>query len=297
MPPTLPYYLGCPAWSCRDWIGTVFRPQTATSDLLREYSRIFNTVEGNTLFYALPPRATLERWMAESDPSFRFAPKFPKAITHERRLHEADEESKAFFKVLEALAHGDRLGVAFLQLPPSFNINSLDTLSGYLKSLPDSFSYTVEPRHISWYDQSDNEKRLDDLLAKHGIDKVIFDSRPLFAEEPDDDDERDAQQRKPQVPVRKVALGRHPMLRLVGRNLSEKNESWIHEWAPVINRWMVEGKKPYIFAHTANDANAPFFARRLHQQLSKLNPLLPPLPEFASDRAEAEPQREQLDLF
>ncbi len=110
----LPYFLGCPAWSNRDWIGKVFRKGVETSDLLREYSRIFNTVEGNTLFYALPPLATVERWMAESAEGFRFAPKFPKSISHERRLSGADEENKAFFKILEALAHGDKLGVTFL---------------------------------------------------------------------------------------------------------------------------------------------------------------------------------------
>lgn len=293
----LPYFLGCPAWSNRGWIGKVFRTGTAPEDLLREYSRFFNTVEGNTLFYALPPMATVERWMAESAEDFRFAPKFPKTISHERRLSGTDEENRLFFKILEALAHGSKLGVSFLQLPPSFNINNLDTLSAYLKSLPQSFSYAVEPRHISWYDKADNEKRLDDLLETLGMDKVIFDTRPLFSAEPDDKEEREARERKPQMPVRHVALAKHPVLRFVGKNKIQKNEIFIKEWAPIINKWILEGKKPYVFAHAGDDAFAPYVGRQLHQQLKKINPLLPDLNEFESDRVKPEKQTEQLDLF
>lgn len=297
MSASLPYFLGCPAWSNRDWIGNVFRTGATTSDLLREYSRVFNTVEGNTLFYALPPMATVERWMAETPAEFRFAPKFPKAISHERRLANAAEESKAFFKVLDALADGYKLGVSFLQLPPSFNINNLDTLSSYLKALPRDFSYAIEPRHVSWFDEGDNEKRLNDLLENLNIDKVIFDARPLFSSEPDDDEEREARERKPQTPLRQVALSKHPIIRFVGKNKIEKNDIFIKDWAPIINKWILEGKRPYIFAHAGNDAFAPFVARRLHQQLKRINPLLPELATFESDRVKPEKEVEQLDLF
>lgn len=293
----LPYFLGCPAWSNRDWIGKVFRQGAESSDLLREYSSVFNTVEGNTLFYALPPLATVERWMAETSERFRFAPKFPKAISHERRLKEAEEETKPFFKILEALAHGNKLGVSFLQLPPSFNINNLDTLSDYLKTLPKEFNYAVEPRHISFYDKAENEKRLDGLLENLGIDKVIFDTRPLFSAEPDDNSEREARERKPQMPVGHVALSKHPIVRFVGKNQIDKNDIFVKEWAPVINKWILEGKKPYFFAHAGDDAFAPFVARQLHRQIKRINPLLPDLSEFEIDRVKPVAESQQLDLF
>ena len=293
----MPYHLGCPAWSCRDWIGSVFPASTPQNELLRRYAKLFNSVEGNTFFYALPKQALLEQWMAETPDGFRFAPKFPKAITHEHRLHRADEETKTFLSLLEKLADGNRLGVSFLQLPPSFNIHNFDTLEAYLAKLPQAFAYALEPRHISWFDEGDNEKRLDELLIKQGIDKVIFDSRPLFSDLPDDREEREAQERKPHTPVRKVALGQRPVLRFVGRNQAEKNEQWIKEWAPIINKWILEKKEPYIFAHAADDANAPYVARRLHQQLQKLNPFLPSLPEYESDHPRRNDTQEQLNLF
>ncbi len=291
------YCLGCPVWACRDWIGSVFPSETDPSNLLSEYAKRFNTVEGNSFYYALPPMATLEKWMAESGPGFRFCPKFSKAITHERRLYNAADETAAFLKALETLQHGERLGPSFLQLPPSFNANSMDTLENYLKSLPSDFSYALEPRHISWYDQGDNERRLDDLLETLGIDKAIFDSRPLFAAEAQDDEERAAQSRKPQTPVRQKAIGKRPFLRFVGSNDLDANDNWIKEWAPIINKWILEERQPYLFAHCPNEAFAPYFARRLNRQLRKLNPLLPEMPSFASDSEQSEGDSEQLSLF
>jgi uncharacterized protein YecE (DUF72 family) len=291
------YFTGCPVWSCRDWIGTVFDRKTEPKDLLREYAKRFNAVEGNSIFYALPPLSTVERWMAESRSGFRFCPKFPKAISHDRRLVQAESETEEFLKILETLQHGNRLGSSFLQLPPSFNAHNFDTLETFLKSLPKDFNYAVEPRHVTWYDKGDNERRLDELLGNLGIDKVIFDSRPLFASEAKDSDERDAQARKPQTPIRKIALSGNPFLRLVGSNKLDANEPWIKEWAPIINKWSLEGKQPYVFLHCPNEAYAPYFARQLHQQVRKINPLFEAFPKFASDSQEVPCEEEQLDLF
>lgn len=291
------YHIGCPVWTCRDWIGTVFERNVESSDSLREYAKIFNTVEANSIFYAIPPLANLERWMAETGHGFKFCPKFPKTISHERRLADTAEETASFLKVLEILDHGERLGPSFLQLPPSFNSNSFDALEKYLETLPPDFKYAVEPRHITWYDKSGNEQRLDDLLQRLGMDKVIFDSRPLFASEPADEDEASAQSRKPQTPVRKSALSQHPFLRLVGKNTLSTNLKWLKEWAPIINKWILEGRRPFIFTHCPNEAYAPFFARALHEQVKKLNPLLEPFPAFASDTKTVEAKQEQLDLF
>ena len=53
----------------------------------------------------------------------------------------------------------------------------------------------------------------------------------------------------------------------------------------------------YLLLHAADDANAPYVARRLHEQLAKLNPFLPKLPDFESDHGCPQEQRQQLDLF
>jgi hypothetical protein len=56
----LQYCLGCPMWSNQQWVGELFTSNAKPADFLRQYSSVFNTVEGNTTFYALvsqPPRA------------------------------------------------------------------------------------------------------------------------------------------------------------------------------------------------------------------------------------------------
>ena len=42
------YYLGCPGWGMKTWIGRLFPPGTRTTDFLARYAEVFNTVEGNT---------------------------------------------------------------------------------------------------------------------------------------------------------------------------------------------------------------------------------------------------------
>ena len=96
---TSAYYLGCPIWTEPSWIGPILPSKTNSKTILKAYSKLFNTVEGGSTFYALPPMATIERWMAEAGPNFRFAMKFPKAISHERRLMAAHNETAAFLKI------------------------------------------------------------------------------------------------------------------------------------------------------------------------------------------------------
>jgi uncharacterized protein YecE (DUF72 family) len=57
------FYVGCPAWGYREWVGhnNFFPPKTQASDFLRLYSRKLLTVEGNTTFYALPSEETVAR--------------------------------------------------------------------------------------------------------------------------------------------------------------------------------------------------------------------------------------------
>jgi len=44
------FYIGCPAWGFKEWVGNFFPPHTPARDFLRLYSRKLTTVEGNTTF-------------------------------------------------------------------------------------------------------------------------------------------------------------------------------------------------------------------------------------------------------
>ena len=77
---TRPYFLGCPQWQHPGWNGRL----PAGESPLERYSRVFNSVEGNTSFYATPSRKQCEQWRAQVPEDFRFLFKFPRQITHDR---------------------------------------------------------------------------------------------------------------------------------------------------------------------------------------------------------------------
>lgn len=270
--PNLPLYLGCPVWNCAGWSDRVFPRRTPRSEWLRWYSSTFNTVEGNSTFYGLPTRESVVRWASESATGFRFCFKFPRLISHDLQLVNAEESVAEFLDCLNPLWEADRMGPTFLQLGPDFDPSRLPNLKRFLNLLPDDRDWAVEVRHHDWFDRADNEKRLNDLLTEMQIDKVIFDSRPLFQCPPDDDIEVKSQARKPKTPVRQTITGKHPMLRIVGRNKIALADPFFDQWSPIIAKWIGDGLKPYIFTHAPDDAFAPELARRLATRLAKLLP-------------------------
>ena len=128
------YFLGCPIWGNKEWVGELFASDVVQKDFLRQYASVFNTVEGNTTFYGLPSEKAAMRWVADTPPGFRFALKFPRAISHDKRLRNAELETAAFVDVLAVLQ--DRVGPSFLQLPPSYGPRDLPVLDRYLDALP-----------------------------------------------------------------------------------------------------------------------------------------------------------------
>lgn len=291
--PPLPIYVGCPVWNCDAWGGTVYPEGTKRGEWLAWYSRMFNCVEGNSSFYGIPRLDQVARWGAESADGFRFCFKFPREISHERGLVHAEEATQAFLQVIEVLAKAERLGTTFLQLGPEFAADRLDLLSRYLQALPKEFPWAVEVRHGSWFDEATNEQRLNDLLSRLQIDRVIFDSRPLYQAPADDEIERESQRRKPRSPIRTTVTGRAPFLRLIGRNRIEMVDAYIDEWSSTICQWLQSGYRPYIFTHAPDDRFAPELARRLWDRLRSTLDLTPT--PASLPRLPAKPR--QLELF
>lgn len=296
MSPALPYYLGCPVFASPDWLGKLFTLRAKRSQWLAQYSSAFNTVEGNSTFYGLPAADTIRRWASDSQPGFRFALKFPRAITHEKELQGAETETYLFLDILGVLHGADRLGPALLQLGPQFDGSKFPQLSAYLRALPHEFPYAVEVRHRDYFDAGRYERRLDALLTELGMNRVMFDSRPLFSQSPSDDFEAKAQDQKPRSPLRRTVTALQPMLRLIGRNTPEDVLPWIREWAPVVAGWIREGRTPFVFTHAPHDLFAPDIARLFHQELMQQIPDLPDLPPWPAEEDLKEKAR-QRELF
>ena len=273
------YQIGCPVWGCPEFRGSVFPARAPKATWLKHYTRLFNTVEGNSTFYGIPQRSTFERWAEQSAPGFKFALKFPRAVSHDHMLVGAQLETDLFLDGLAALHDAEKLGTTFLQLGPAFGPARLNALANYLKNLPQQFRYGVEVRNHDWFDAS-AESELIGLLTETDIDYVIFDSRPLYSMPPTDEFEKASQKRKPRTPFRTTVTGRNPMLRLIGRNNVSEVQSWVDEWAEVVAEWIADGRQPSIFAHTPDDQHAPALARMFHNALAQRVPNLDPFDQW-----------------
>src|SRR5678815_4083967 len=109
----LNYYLGCPGWGLASWAGRLFPAGTRQPDFLRRSAEGFNTVEGNTPFYALPTADTVARWRDQVGPGFRFCFKFPRVVSHDQLLHDCAADVATFLDRISPL--GELLGTLFLQ--------------------------------------------------------------------------------------------------------------------------------------------------------------------------------------
>lgn len=291
---TAEYHLGCPVWACPDWVGSLFSTRDRTK-WLEQYSKVFSTVEGNSTFYGLPSRETVERWARTTAKGFQFCLKFPRSISHGRRLIDAESETGLFLDILSVLTESGRSGPSFLQLPPTFSFAEFDRLQTYLEGLPAEFSYAVEVRHPDFFDEGTAETTLNEALRALKIDRVLFDSRPLFSRPPADSSEEVAQSRKPRSPLRRTVTGTRPMLRLVGRNSVHDTRPWIEEWAETVADWIRAGLEPYVFTHSPNDAFAPELASTFHSTLQTHLPSLAELPAWPGRKDDTGPR--QLHLF
>jgi uncharacterized protein YecE (DUF72 family) len=270
-------YLGCPIWGLKGWVGNFFPAGAKPRDFLRLYSRRLNAVEGNTTFYAIPPVETVERWREQTPEGFKFCLKFPKVVTHQKRLRDAEVETAQF---LDRLAHlGDRCGPAFLQLPPNFK--DLESLLAYLGSLPRDHRYAVEVRHPDFF-AGPAEAALDDALGERGVARVLFDARGLRRAEPQDEATVTAQRRKPDVPVRYARTAPFAFVRYIAHPQVEPNAPLLAEWAERVADWLAAGDDVFFFLHSPTDVLSPLLAHRFHARVAARH-LLPPLPAWSDD--------------
>ncbi len=116
------WYLGTMGFSYSDWAGPFYPETLAQRNFLKHYSRFFNAVEIDSTFYGTPRMATVQRWMANTPDDFRFCPKTPRMITHDKGLRGAHLDMADFILVMREL--GEKLGVILIQLPPSYDAES-----------------------------------------------------------------------------------------------------------------------------------------------------------------------------
>lgn len=275
----LPYYLGCPGWSEPAWRTSFYPAGIHSADMLSAYAEVFNTVEGNTTFYAAPSEQTVARWAQQMPEHFRFCAKFPQTISHAGDLSECLASIGRFRQLLAPL--GARVAPFWLQLPASFSPARLPELEQVLSAW-DDWPLAVEVRHPGFFDRGDGERALNRLLRDRQIERVCFDSRALFSCPPSTAAVRHAQSRKPRLPLRPAALSRYPQIRFIGHPELPANDSFLAPWLDKVAHWIEQDLQPYVFLHTPDNHLAPLLAQRFHRQLCDRLPGLPALPDIRS---------------
>ena len=277
-------YVGCPMWGLKSWVGNFFPDGTRQKDFLAAYSRRLNTVEGNTTFYALPAADLVERWRDETPPGFRFCLKFPQAITHTKRLHDAQAETEAFADRLRRL--GDRRGPAFLQLPPSFTAQQLPALEAYLAEWPADLACAVEARHASFFG-GPTGAAFEAVLRRFNAAQCVFDTSALFSVPASQDAEiRAAQAQKPRFPARDTRTAPFAFIRFLSHPDPTANRPWLEPWAERVAGWLRGGDDVYIFLHHPDNTHAPEVARLFHGMVAARTPV-EPLPDWGDGMTQA----------
>ena len=72
------YRTGCSGWSYDFWKGKIYDYSESPSNYLRDYARIFDTVEIDSTFYAAQNQETVEKWASSVPENFLFSPKMPR---------------------------------------------------------------------------------------------------------------------------------------------------------------------------------------------------------------------------
>jgi uncharacterized protein YecE (DUF72 family) len=284
------FKIGCAIWAYKGWVGNLFPVGSSPSRFLQLYSQRLSTVECNATFYSIPSPEALMRWVKETPPNFEFCPKLPRIFTHEGALQPKIEAALQFIKLMQGLG-SERLGAIFAQLPPSYGPSSFQDLEAFLEGIQGSgVDLALEVRHPQWF-QPVHAERLNALLTRLNMGRVLLDSRPIY--ECPDDPQLTSERRKPKLPLQPVTTAAFSLIRYISHPNRDLNERFIMSWIPHINAWLSQGKRVYLFIHCPIEEHSPQNALLFQNLLEKhLDVAIPALPWT---QIQADPT--QLSLF
>lgn len=215
----------------------LYPPPYKHASRLTYYSSLFNSIEFNSSFYKIPQPATVAKWAASVPEHFRFTFKLWKGITHKKGLNFDKQDVVSFFKSINSVKQ--KKGCLLVQFPPSIDRETTIQLEKFLSCIKgtDPMQYwklAVEFRNKSWYNQDAY-----DLMNFYKAAIVIHDipksATPLLDHTSDF-----------------VYIRFHGP---TGNYRESYSEDLLNQYARLINEWIVEGKKVYVyFNNTMGDA-------------------------------------------
>lgn len=146
-------YVGTSGWAYPTWKPDFYPAKLAQKKFLSHYSTQLNTVEVNFTFRQLVKESTIQNWLQDTPPHFRFGIKAHQVITHIKRLKATEDFVPRFLTTIEPLAAAGKLGPVLFQLPPNLKADAA-LLEDFLAILPRTVPAAFEFRHDSWFSDS-----------------------------------------------------------------------------------------------------------------------------------------------
>ncbi len=154
--------VGCSGWSYPEWVGPFYPRGTDSAAFLRHYAKVFDVVEVDSTFYAVPEPARVDRWRKETPDGFLFCAKLPREVTGGRRSPPGKGKAQAeepagdvlgeFLHAIDKLGH--KRGPLVAQFPPSYGKKGhAEEFRRLLESLGER-RCAFEFRHESWFEAS-----------------------------------------------------------------------------------------------------------------------------------------------
>jgi uncharacterized protein YecE (DUF72 family) len=169
-------HIGTQGWNYEGWVGAFYPRGTRAQDFLDLYTRVFDTVEIDASFYAIPSEASIQSWLKRAPAGFTYSFKLPQEITHHNRLQNSEDVLQRFCERVRGLA--EKLALILIQLPPDFSPRSLPALEKLLPLLPADLRFAIEFRDRHWVLEDVGEALLE-LLSAHRVALALADSKWL----------------------------------------------------------------------------------------------------------------------
>jgi uncharacterized protein YecE (DUF72 family) len=229
-------YAGTSGFAYPGWAPRFYPRSQPDGGFLSSYAARLSAVELNNTLYRRPDRATVERWLAQTPPDFRFCPKAQRGAAWRAWTPAAPE---AMVWLADALAgFGERLGTVLLSAP-SPSIRDDAALARLLAARPADLPLTLELPHPSW-----SADEVHAQLAGHGV--------ALVASDQDGQEEPDLRR-----------IGRILYLRL--RRASYGPDAlarWVDRLAP----FLTDGMDAYVFFRHDSDGESALRAEAMQER-------------------------------